>query len=117
MGKKEQNLVGKMVQLGVVSWGIECGQDNPGVYTKVSMFKDWMNEIMGENSGEGVEKSFQLIDSKGKVKQVRGKSRARKGDRFLAAKKPTKYCIVKKNQRKKGNWILLRKNTKCKINL
>lgn len=43
------------IQIGVVSWGVECGKELPGVYTNVSYHWEWINdtvsraEVLGAN--------------------------------------------------------------------
>ena len=35
---------GRYVLGGVISWGIGCAEKNqPGVYTRISEFRDWVN--------------------------------------------------------------------------
>lgn len=37
---------GRYHQAGVVSWGIGCGGDTPGVYVNLGLFRDWIDEVM-----------------------------------------------------------------------
>ena len=38
---------GKWKLAGIISWGIGCALPNqPGVYTRISEFKDWINTII-----------------------------------------------------------------------
>ncbi|XP_025190361.1 serine proteinase stubble-like [Melanaphis sacchari] len=37
----------RWVVVGIVSWGMRCGEPNsPGVYMRISKFKDWINQII-----------------------------------------------------------------------
>lgn len=35
---------GRYFQAGIVSWGIGCGDDTPGVYVNVARFRDWIDQ-------------------------------------------------------------------------
>lgn len=36
---------GRWVNVGIVSWGIRCGErDRPGVYTRVNSYLEWIFE-------------------------------------------------------------------------
>ena len=109
--QNNKNQARKMFQVGIVSFGVECGQDNPGVYTKVSMFKKWMAKTIMEHSPDGVPNTFQLIDAEGQVE-------AAKETRInvkVVAKQKKKYCLIRRNYRRKGSLIRLISGTKCEI--
>ena len=97
-----------MVQVGIVSFG---GQDTPGSYTKVSIFKKWMIKTMMKHSPDGVANSFQLIDGKGQVKAAR----ANRNKIKVVAKMKKKYCFIGRNHRKGGALVRLISGTKCEI--
>jgi secreted trypsin-like serine protease len=60
------NIGGKWIISGIVSGALnECGKaGNPGVYTKVSSFNNWIKEaIYSSNENKIVEFKFQSVDS------------------------------------------------------
>lgn len=34
----------RWVTVGIVSWGVRCGENRPGIYTRVTSFTDWIIE-------------------------------------------------------------------------
>jgi len=38
-----QSNTGRWTVVGLVTWGVGCGSDTPGVYAKVSNFRQWIN--------------------------------------------------------------------------
>lgn len=41
------NQPGRYHQVGIVSWGIGCGEHNiPGIYVNLGIFRDWIDEEM-----------------------------------------------------------------------
>ncbi|KAF2894687.1 hypothetical protein ILUMI_11488, partial [Ignelater luminosus] len=49
-------LIHKGLQIGIVSWGDDCGTYVPGVYTRISLFAEWIKHII-----EKIDKNPQLI--------------------------------------------------------
>lgn len=42
---------GLWYQVGIVSWGIDCGQPNrPGVYTNISVYFHWIRRVMSHST-------------------------------------------------------------------
>lgn len=39
---------GRFVQMGIVSWGIGCGDETPGVYVNVKLFTSWIDRQLSE---------------------------------------------------------------------
>jgi len=45
------DLPGRYVQVGIVDWGIGCGENHiPGVYANVGQFSDWIDEQLASNN-------------------------------------------------------------------
>ena len=42
---------GRFILVGITSWGYGCGnKESPGIYTRVSEFRDWINSFIDEES-------------------------------------------------------------------
>ena len=45
------NTTDQWYQAGIVSWGISCAIPNaPGIYTKLPLYMDWINETIKNNT-------------------------------------------------------------------
>jgi len=57
--KKDEKMGSDLfVQYGLTSWGIKCGTGKPGVYTKISAFKDWILRNLAWDSLENPDKPY-----------------------------------------------------------
>ncbi|XP_012885165.1 PREDICTED: serine protease 48, partial [Dipodomys ordii] len=58
---------GIWIQIGVVSWGVQCGQRLPGVYTSVIYYQQWINDtasraaVLGANDPDSFDFLFPMI--------------------------------------------------------
>lgn len=50
MGDSGSPLVANRQIIGLVSWGIPCAQNRPDVFTRVSLYRDWIIETVVNNS-------------------------------------------------------------------
>lgn len=49
----EGDTANQYYQVGIVSWGIGCGDENvPGVYANVAEFKDWIDSKVSPGQKE-----------------------------------------------------------------
>lgn len=46
----DENDENRYYQTGIVAWGIGCNNGNPGVYTNVPLYRDWIDEHVRANS-------------------------------------------------------------------
>ena len=49
---------GRYQQAGIASWGIGCGDGNPGVYANLAHLRDWIDEVVAET---GLDASFYRV--------------------------------------------------------
>ncbi|XP_063925125.1 phenoloxidase-activating factor 2-like [Zophobas morio] len=49
---------GRYQQAGIASWGIGCGDGNPGMYTNLAHLRDWIDEVVVET---GLDASFYRV--------------------------------------------------------
>ena len=54
---------------GIVSWGVQCGLPSlPGIYTRVSEFVDWIDEVVEEMAQEEKEEEGEEYGGEGQMK-------------------------------------------------
>lgn len=39
----------RYIQIGIVSWGVQCRDAIPGVYTNIPMFRKWIDKEVQDN--------------------------------------------------------------------
>ena len=50
MGDSGSALVANRQIVGLMSWGVPCAKNLPDVFTRVSMYRDWIVETVVSNS-------------------------------------------------------------------
>ncbi|CAO2612710.1 Serine protease 48 [Lemmus lemmus] len=52
---------GVWIQMGVVSWGLECGKNPSGVYVNVTYYQKWINAIISRARGSGGDCTYDFL--------------------------------------------------------
>ncbi|CAL4104491.1 unnamed protein product, partial [Meganyctiphanes norvegica] len=88
-------------QIGIVSWGIKCAKkEYPGIYTKVSAYRNWIDEVTKEGIGcRGAKLKKDKKDKKDKKKNKEKKENEKKNKDKDSNKNKNK---TNKNKRKKN---------------
>ncbi|XP_038203224.1 serine protease 48 [Arvicola amphibius] len=54
---------GVWILMGVVSWGLECGKNPPGVYVNVTYYQKWIKAIISRARGSGGDCTYVISSS------------------------------------------------------